>query len=134
MSQKTLHNPNLGLLVIRILIGAFMVYHGIPLLIGGAGTLAKIGSAMGLLGIHAYPMFWGLMCALTYVVGGVAFVAGYQFRLACALLTFVMIMAANTHWHAGDSFLYATSRPLELASFFFGLIFVGPGAWSVDKN
>ena len=44
-----------------------------------------------------------------------------------------MIVAALVHFSKGDG-VNGASHAIELAIVFFGLIFIGPGKYSVDKR
>ncbi len=81
---------------------------------------------MANLGIDVWPTFWGFMAAATEGVGGLLLIIGIFYRPICLLLTFTMIVAASTHFKAGDKFMEKTSRPIELAFVFIGLAFAGP--------
>jgi putative oxidoreductase len=124
---------NFGLLLMRLGLGVMMVLHGYPKLIGGPDKWAKIGGAMGNLGVHAYPTFWGFMAAATESLGGVLLILGLAFRPACLLLLFTMVVAAISHFYRGDDIMGA-SHAIELGFAFLGLLFVGPGKYSVDKG
>ena len=123
-----------GLLVLRLGLGIMFLLHGLPLLTGGPKMWAGLGSEMGHLGIHFYPVAWGFMAAVSEGIGGLLLVLGVFYRPTCLLLCFVMIVATTKHLSEGDSFMMKTSRPLELAFVFFGLAFVGPGRFSIDKD
>ena len=124
---------DIGLLIIRIGIGAMMLYHGLPKLMAGPQNWEVLGKAMGFLGITFAPQFWGFMAAFAEAVGGIALVAGLCFRPFCALLTFEMIVASVMHLSKGDG-LFVASHAIELAILFFGLIFIGPGSYSIDEK
>ena len=124
---------NFGLLVMRLGLGAMMVMHGYPKLIGGPEKWAKVGGAISNIGIHAYPVFWGFMAAATEGLGGLLLALGLFFRPTCLLLTFTMTIATLSHFHRGDD-LIGASHAIELGFAFLGLLFVGPGKYSVDKN
>jgi putative oxidoreductase len=124
---------NFGLLVMRIGLGAMMILHGKDKLIGGPETWAGLGLAMGKLHIHFWPAFWGFMCAITETIGGLFCMLGLWFRLVCLLLVINFIVAAlanYTNIYKIDDIAHA----VELASAFFGLMFIGAGAYSVDKS
>jgi putative oxidoreductase len=123
-----------GLLILRLGLGALFLMHGIPKLAGGPKAWAKLGAAMGNLGIDFFPVFWGFMAAVTEGIGGVLLMVGLFYRPVCVLLCFTMIVATLTHKKSGDGFMEKTSRPLELAFVFLGLATVGPGRFSVDKD
>jgi len=124
---------NVGLLLMRIGLGVMMIVHGLPKLMGGIDKWEKVGSAMSHVGISFYPAAWGLSAALAESVGGVLIFLGLAFRPACIFLLFTMIIAAAMHLASGDGLLGA-SHPIELGFVFLGLLFVGPGKYSVDKK
>lgn len=121
-----------GLLLLRIGLGLAFMAHGWPKLAGGTGTWAMLGGAMGNLGIHFLPTFWGLMAALVEFVGGALLILGLAFRPACLLLTFQMLVAVLFHLQRGDAFGAGWSHALESGVVFLSLIFIGPGKYSLD--
>ena len=124
---------DLGLLILRIGVGAFMISHGLPKLMGGPDMWNGVGQAMGNMGIKFFPVFWGFMAAVTEAVGGLFFLIGLWYRPVCLLLAFTMVVAGVHHLSAGDGWGTA-SHAFELLFVFIGLLFVGPGAYSVDKK
>lgn len=127
---------NFGLLIIRIGLGLMFILHGYPKLLGGVKEWKEIGQAMGVLGIHFLPVMWGLLSALTEAVGGLLLLLGIQFRLVCLLMLINMIVAAlfHLHQHSGMAGLMDAAHPIEDGVVFLGLLFVGPGKYSVDKK
>ena len=123
-----------GLLILRLGLGAMFMLHGLPKLTGGPDTWTALGKAMGHLGITFLPAFWGFMAALTEGVGGLLLIIGFAYRPVALLLAFTMFVASMKHYHERDNFQKETSRPIELAFVFFGLAFIGPGRFSVDKD
>ena len=55
------------------------------------------------------------------------------FRPACVLLIWIMAMAMTFHLGRGDGFA-VYSHALQLGITFLGLLFVGPGKLSVDRQ
>lgn len=127
---------NFGLLIIRVGLGIMFVYHGFPKLTGGVKTWESLGSATAVVGIHLWPMIWGLLAALIEAVGGFLLIIGLAFRPACLLLTVELVIAAlfMLHQQGPDGGLMAASHAIEDAIMFAGLLFVGPGKYSVDKK
>jgi len=123
---------NLGLLLLRIGIGIMFTIHGYPKLIGGPEKWAEIGGAMKMFGISSSPVTWGFLAAFSEAVGGQLLAFGLFFRIACALLLGTMIVAAAMHLMRGDDF-NTYSHALEAAFLFLGLLFAGPGRYSVDQ-
>lgn len=122
-----------GLLLLRVGLGAMMIYHGYPKLIGGPDSWAQLGASTKYVGINFLPTFWGLMAALAEAAGGVLILLGLWFRPAAIILTINMIVAAAMHLGSGDG-LKGGSHAIELAFVFAGLIFIGAGKYSVDKK
>ena len=123
-----------GLLVMRLGLGVMFLLHGLPKLTGGPQKWKSLGAAMGNLGIDFYFIVWGFLAAVTEGIGGLLLILGVFYRPTCTLLCFVMIVATAKHLHANDPFVGVASYPLELAFVFFGLAFVGPGRFSIDKD
>jgi putative oxidoreductase len=121
-----------GLLILRIGLGIMMIFHGYPKLAGGPEKWEKLGGSLSNFGIEVYPVVFGLLAALAEALGGVLIVLGLAFRAACFFLLITMIVAATNHLMKGDPFMSA-SHAIELGFVFFGLFFVGPGRFSVDK-
>ena len=126
--------PDIGLLILRVGLGFHFILHGYPKIVGGPEKWAKVGGAMANLGIDSAPTFWGFMAAISELGGGVLLIAGFLFRPANAALAFTMLVAAIMHHTMGDSYMFKTSRPVELLFVFIGLMFIGPGRFSVDNK
>jgi len=117
----------------RVGLGAMMIVHGLPNLTGGIATWEKLGHAMGNLNIHFFPTFWGFMSAVTETVGGLFCILGLWFRLVSLFMVINFAVAALFHFAAGAGVKEA-SHALELCFVFAGLVFLGPGRYSVDKG
>lgn len=123
-----------GLLLARIGLGlSFIFLHGYPKLVGGVETWEVVGSAMSNLGIDFYPAVWGFLAGFTEAVGGLFLLLGLFYRPACLLLAFTMLVAGMNHLAMGDG-LMGAAHAFELLVVFVGLLFVGPGKYSVDKR
>jgi putative oxidoreductase len=119
---------DLGLLLLRVGIGAMFVFHGWPKMIGGPAKWESLGHATEALGIAFAPTFWGFMAAFAEVGGGLMLALGVAFRPACALLLSTMIVASARHLTQGDGFGKA-SHAIEAAILFMSLLLIGPGAY-----
>ncbi len=124
---------NTGLLIIRIGLGTMFILHGYPKLLGGPEQWEAIGGAMKHLGITFAPAVWGLLSGLTETFGGFLILLGLTFRPVCMFLTFNLFVAALMHLKSGEDFMSA-SQAIENGFMFLGLIFIGPGKYSVDKK
>ncbi|SFH12827.1 DoxX family protein [Pedobacter insulae] len=125
---------NTGLLIIRVGIGAMMMVHGYPKISGGIEMWKQIGGSMQLLGIDFFPAVWGFLAATIEAVGGLFLLLGLFFRPANILLLFVMIIACLVHLSDPKQGIMEASHAIELGVLFLGLLFIGPGKYSVDKK
>lgn len=124
---------NLGLLIIRLVLGATYITMGAKKFIAGSPALEYLGSATSAFGINAFPIFWGGLAALCEILGGCLIFLGYKFRFGALVLLLVMITAFYWHFSKGDSFdKYAWA--LQMLAVFLGLLFTGPGKYSIDKE
>jgi len=123
-----------GLLVLRLGLGAAFIIHGLPKLTGGPKVWTSLGKSMGLLGVDFFPAFWGFMAAFSEGIGGVLLIIGAFYRPVCLLLTFTMAIATLTLAAPKTRTFKDYSNPLKLAVVFFGLAFIGPGRFSIDKD
>lgn len=122
-----------GLLFIRLGLGVMFVLHGWPKLAGGAKAWAKLGKAMGHLGIDFAPTLWGFAGAISEFGGGILLALGLLFRPACTMLVATMVVAATMHISKGDGFI-AASHAIEAGIVFLGLLLIGPGRFSLDAR
>jgi putative oxidoreductase len=124
---------NTGLLLLRVGLGAMMMYHGLPKLMGGPEGWTQLGGSMKVLHIDFLPVFWGFMAAIAEGLGGFLLILGLFFRPANMLLLMTMIIAALVHFNKGDG-MDGASHAMELGIVFLALIFIGAGKYSVDKK
>jgi putative oxidoreductase len=124
---------DLGLLIIRIGLGVLFIYHGFPKLFGGSPHWERLGAAAGSVGIHFFPMLWGLLSALSETAGGFLLIIGLAFRPVCLLLVINLAVAASFTYAQSGSLGDAT-HAIEDAITFAGLFFIGAGRYSIDKS
>ncbi len=129
--DKVVRNADVGLLIIRVVLGAMFMLHGAPKLFGGPERWVQIGQAMGGFGITFAPAFWGFMAAFAEFVGGACVVLGLFFRTATLLIFITMVVATRMLLKKGGGLLGA-SQPIEDGIVFLGLTFIGPGRYSLD--
>ena len=123
---------NTGLFILRVGVGAMMIVHGFDKLKGGPTEWTNLGSAMDNLHMHYIHAFWGFMCAVTETVGGLFCVLGLWFRVVSLFMVFNFFVAALFHFFKGDG-IQDAAHAMELLFVFAGLVFLGPGSYSVDR-
>ena len=124
---------DLGLLIVRVGLGAMFIYHGYPKLLAGTDGWAGLGASTKYVGITFAPVFWGFLAALVETLGGFLILIGLAFRPVCLLLVINLVVAAAMHLGKGDG-LQGAAHAIEDAIMFAGLLFIGPGKFSVDKR
>lgn len=126
-------NIDIGLLILRILIGIMMIIHGSLKYIGGSETMTKVGSAASHIGIDIGHTFLGYTAASMEILGGIMIILGLFFTPGALILVLVLAVAAFMKISTGSSFS-SFSHPLEMGIVFLSLILIGPGKYSFDHK
>lgn len=120
----------------RVGVGAlFMCLHGFPRLMGGPDAWTATGKAVGYLGIGMGHTFWGLAASLIMTFGGALLIVGLAHRPVALALSVTMAVASIWKyfpemlggWNAAD-------HPVAMAIVCLGLMFTGPGKYSLDAR
>jgi putative oxidoreductase len=127
---------DLGLLVIRLVIGASMlIFHGWGKLSGGPATWERVGGAMENLGLGFFPVVWGFLAAFAEFGGSLLVAVGFLFRPALVLLMGTMAVAVVRHVSlppdASGAGWSGASHALELLAVYVGLFLTGPGKYAL---
>ena len=122
-----------GLLLIRASLGVIFLMLITPVLWSGEDAWEKFGSAMRHLEISGYFKLWGFVGALFGCAWGVLRILGLFFRVGVLLTLLVTLVHVIALW-SGRSDFYGRLPALEMAILLLGLLFVGPGKYSVDKG
>ena len=126
-------HEDLGRLLLRLLVGGLMLFHGLHKLIGGIDGIAGMLVAKGLPGFIAYGVLIG------EVVAPVLIIVGLFTRPAALVLAFTMIVA----WlmvSTGKTFALDAVGAWAIESlvyFFIGSLavaFLGAGRYAVGKG
>src|SRR2546423_14352608 len=126
---------NIGLLVVRIIVGLYFVGHGAQKLFGVVGGHGLSGTGQF---FHAMGMRPGRLNAFAAgaaeLAAGVLLVLGLLTPLAAALVTAVMIVAITTvHLSKG---IWTSDGGFELNLVYIAVVFavagVASGSWALD--
>jgi putative oxidoreductase len=126
---------DLGLLIVRVVVGLLFVGHGTQKLFGwfGGHGLPATAGFFGQLG-YPVPRFAALAAGLTEATAGALLALGLLTPLAAAGLIGVMLNAAiavhrrNGLWISNGGYEYN----LVLIAVAAGIALSGPGGWSLD--
>jgi len=128
-------NPELGLAILRVVLGVIFIAHGYPKIAGGvAGT----GQFLGQLGIPLAGFFAWVVTLLEFF-GGIALVIGFLVTPISLLLSFHMLLGIILV-HAPNGFYVVGPGQgglefnLLLIAALLGLVFVGPGMAALDSR
>ena len=96
--MKRFHKGCTGTLILRLVIGAVFLYHGITkLMMPAAGMMDFVGGAATNLGLTFFSNeTWFWIVAIAETVGGAMIVLGLCTRWAAGILAIVMLFAINT--------------------------------------
>jgi putative oxidoreductase len=122
-----------GLVIIRLALGAILIYHGYDKLVGGVSSWEQVGGmGMGAVGLaNLYPVVWGFLAMVAEFFGGIATVLGVLFRPFQFLILVTLVLASafvvqNRGWM--DARL-----PMVLAAVSLGLLFTGAGRYALGR-
>ncbi len=89
----------------------------------------SVAASLSFTNIGLPPMIFGFAILLLEALGAVSFVFGYFFRATCTILFILFGLYFFNYFKIGYNTLMLWS--LGLAAVFFGLIYVGPGRYSI---
>ncbi|WP_342043384.1 DoxX family protein [Bacillus sp. OTU2372] len=126
---------NLGLLIIRLVVGILFIGHGAQKLFGWFGGYGLKGTGGWFDSIGMKPgITMALLAGLAELVGGVLFALGLLTPLAGIIIAGTMIMAI-VKVHAPNG-LWATANGYEynltLLAIAIGVALIGPGQYALD--
>ena len=121
-----------GLLLLRVSVGLLFIIYMAPVLVGGPPAWGHFGASARNWGIHSHFQIWGFLVALLGCLGGVLIIFGLFFRPAVLVLLVLGIGHAIGVKHGSG---WRTALPsIQMCFVLAGILFVGPGKYSVDKT
>ncbi|EJL43622.1 oxidoreductase [Brevibacillus agri] len=123
---------DLGLLIIRLVVGLSFAGHGAQKLFGWFGGYGLKGTGGWLESIGVKPgVTMALLAGLAELVGGLLFAAGVGTWVGALLIVFTMLVAIvkvhgqNGYWVTQNGYEYN----LTLIAVAIGVALIGPGAY-----
>ena len=118
-------NRNIGLFILRLVIGGIFIY-------AGYFKLTHMDQAIAGFASMGFSTFWVWVVALAELLGGVAFILGMFTRLAGALFAIIMLVVIfKVKWAAGFT---AWQFDLLLLAGSLAVIFTGAGKYGICKT
>ena len=121
-----------GLLLIRVSIGVLFLLYTVPVLFGGPSTWSHFGAGAHHWSLHSHYQLWGFIGSLLGCVSGALLIFGLFFRIG-VLFVLVLAIGHALALYKGTGFRVALPT-IELCFVLAGILFVGPGKYSVDKT
>ena len=126
---------NIGLLIIRVVIGVIFMGHGAQKLFGWFGGYGIKGTGGWFESIGIKPgTAMALLAGLTELIGGILFTMGLLTPLAGIMIAGTMVMAiAKVHapnglWSTENGYEYN----LTVIAVVIGVALIGPGQYALD--
>ncbi|MDQ8179660.1 DoxX family protein [Pelagicoccus sp. SDUM812005] len=124
----------IGVLLLRIGVGALLAFHGYPILTGGGTVWADVGEGAAIASLPAnFFEYAGLASGIVQFLGGILLIIGMFTRGTALLLTVIVGFALANHI-AASSFQLSFLAHLQMTLALLGLVFIGPGRLSLDRK
>jgi putative oxidoreductase len=123
-------NTDLALLILRVVLGIIMIYHGWPKLTNLAGTI----DGMAGMGVPA-PAVAAIFATVAEFIGGLLMLLG-AFTDIAGLMFVIDMLGAITFVHAKNGFSVAKGGiewPLLLAATALAIALMGSGRYAVGR-
>ena len=126
-----------GKLIVRIIVGALMMAHGVILFIGGKNGLISIGeicSVFGISGRHLFGILGGILATFC-IISGMTFILGVFFRATSLILGTIFLMdAAFKYFLLRRPLFPSVSYIVMASSFMYCFALLGAGEYSAQKG
>jgi putative oxidoreductase len=126
-------NADLGRLLLRIALGALIIFHGIAKIRSGIDPIMQLVTATGMPAFVAYGVYVGEVLAPVLVI------LGWYSRVGALIIAINMVFALSLA-HRADLFNLATTGgyALELQAMYLlvalALALMGPGRYSMNER
>ena len=120
---------NFGLLIMRLGLAAVLLIHSLPKLFAGSHSWQSVGTTLGFIDVGVPAVLLGFSILLLETLGAVSLMFGYFFRIACIILFIIFGLYFFNYFRISYQTLMLWSA--GLAAVFFGLIYVGPGRYTI---
>lgn len=128
--MKRFHNGCTGILILRLVIGAVFLYHGITkIMMPMGGMVDFVGGAATNLGLTFFSnLTWFWIVAIAETVGGALLILGMATRWIAAILGIIMLFAINTKGWS----MMTSELDIIILGTLITLMFTGAKRYSLD--
>lgn len=126
-------HPDLGKLVLRVSLGALLLFHGVFKIQHGVGWIARLLHAHGIPGFVAYGAYFGEVVAPVMIIVGLL-TRPAAFVIAVNLVVATLLVKTGKAWDRTSVGAWALEGE---ALYFFGalaVMFLGAGRFTLVKN
>lgn len=128
-------NPDLGLAILRVVLGVIYIAHGTPKLLGGVGGLAETLAGVG----FPAPFAWAWLVTLLESLGGLLLIVGLLVAPVALLLCVEMVLGivlvhAPNGWYVIGPGTGGVEFNVLLIASLLALVFAGPGLAAIDRR
>ncbi|WP_336797794.1 DoxX family protein [Erwinia aphidicola] len=126
-------HPDLGKLVLRVSLGALLLFHGVFKIQHGVSWIARLLHAHGIPGFVAYGAYFGEVVAPVMIIVGLL-IRPAAFVIAVNLVVATLLVKTGAVWDRTSVGAWALEGE---AFYFFGalaVMFLGAGRFTLAKN
>ncbi|MDR1433068.1 MAG: hypothetical protein LBI61_01860 [Puniceicoccales bacterium] len=134
MNGNFFNKENFGKLFIRMILGIILTAKGIYVFVGGRTALLTLGKILAAVGVTFWPLYFGWAIAVICVVCGIMFAIGAFFKTSAFLLGTVILLETVFKYYASCPLVDSVAISAMLSAAMYGLLFIGPGTYAVDKG
>lgn len=129
-------NPELGLAILRVVVGVIFIAHGAPSLFGGMEGTAAFMDSLGI----PLPVVAAWTISLLEFLGGISLIVGFLVTPVALLLAthmmagIILVHAARGFYVLGPNASGGIEYSLLLTASLLMLVFGGPGLAAMDAR
>ncbi|MDR0727764.1 MAG: hypothetical protein LBF26_02615 [Puniceicoccales bacterium] len=131
--ERFFDKPDLGKLVIRVVLGLITAWYGVKMLGGGRSAIVILDRPFSLFTLTLEPRVWILLIAVVYVITGILFMAGCLFKTCCAALTATELILIRQSFFVKPDEVDLLILHTVLAAVYFGFLFIQAGRFSANS-
>ncbi|MDR0693361.1 MAG: hypothetical protein LBF49_02195 [Puniceicoccales bacterium] len=134
MSALLFDRQDFGKLFIRLVFGIVLAAKGIMFCMEGQSSLILLGSILSVTGVTSLPLCLGWIVAVCHIVCGIMVALGAFFKTSTFLFGTFFLLEAALKYQMGSNLVGEIAYLVMLAAAMYGFMFIGSGAYTVQKQ